>query len=288
MTALVLATAAIGRDRMPSAEAGETRPAPVAVSRTVVDPAVVPAGGCRGCNAPACRACRSRQPGHHAGCRDGACHPHCPVRPQEFGFYGTQWRRWPDTRVVPAAAERADTPVLPPRSELPRSDEESPRSSDGTAGAVSAPEPPARADEPDQGPAPDSLPQPPQGAAEPDAPLVPPAVLEPRSPPQSRRGEAPRPIDGSRRLPGERKAAVPRFVIVPPGLRPATGATVAEAPVAEAPVAPEPGPTGDVVHVAAEDDVDATAVGPSRRRFVARRMPLDEAGGTTTNRPAAP
>lgn len=94
---------------------------------TVVDPAVVPAGGaCRGCREPHCRTCRAGgHHGHHAGCRAGKCHPYCPVRPQEFGFYDTQWRRWPGQGVVPASNVQETTPVRPPKSAVPRADEES-------------------------------------------------------------------------------------------------------------------------------------------------------------------
>jgi hypothetical protein len=62
--------------------------------------------------------------GHHDGCRAGHCHPYCPVRPQEFGFYETNWRRWPASGVVPATNLEAATPAAPPRSEVPNADEE--------------------------------------------------------------------------------------------------------------------------------------------------------------------
>lgn len=64
-------------------------------------------------------------------CRDGqcgrpGCPAHCPVRPDKFGFYGTQWRTWPGAGVVQAAFTKAATPVRPPQSEVPSADEESP------------------------------------------------------------------------------------------------------------------------------------------------------------------
>ncbi len=64
-------------------------------------------------------------------CRDGqcgrpGCPAHCPVRPDRFGFYGTQWRTWPGAGVVQAAFTNAATPVRPPQSEVPSADEESP------------------------------------------------------------------------------------------------------------------------------------------------------------------
>ena len=107
--------------------AAEAAARPRSTRAAVVDPAVVPAGGaCRGCREPHCRTCRpGGHHGHHAGCRDGKCHPYCPVRPQEFGFYGTQWRRWPGQGVVPVANLQDATPARPPKSAVPRADEES-------------------------------------------------------------------------------------------------------------------------------------------------------------------
>lgn len=101
-------------------------PAPIAPRpRVIVDQAVAPAGGlaCPPCGVaagvPHC--------GHLAGCRDGACAPHCPVRPSQYGFYNTHWRRWPGAGVVPVSAEEAATPVAPPAAQVPGPNEESPR-----------------------------------------------------------------------------------------------------------------------------------------------------------------
>lgn len=105
----------------------ERHPVPPGAARTIHDPGVVPAGGaCRGCREPHCRTCRPvpRQ-GHHGACRGGTCHPHCPVRPQEFGFYETNWRRWPRQAVLPVANFKDATPVRPPKSEVPGVNEES-------------------------------------------------------------------------------------------------------------------------------------------------------------------
>ena len=124
-----------------------------AVGRTVVDHAVQPAGGaCKQCGPAGCRH------GHHRDCRDGACVPYCPVRPGTFGFYGTQWRRWPGSGVVPVSNEQVATPVKPPKSAVPSADEESfgPKPSDlpepdfpaADAPSPSAPEPPAADSEP--------------------------------------------------------------------------------------------------------------------------------------------
>lgn len=93
---------------------------PTQASKTIVDRAVQPAGGgCRQCGPTGCKH------GHHRDCRDGACVPYCPVRPSTFGFYGTQWRRWPGSGVVPVSNEQASTPVKPPKSSVPGPDEES-------------------------------------------------------------------------------------------------------------------------------------------------------------------
>ncbi|MEI6239768.1 MAG: hypothetical protein WCR51_05225 [Planctomycetia bacterium] len=67
----------------------------------------------------------------HAGCRQGKCDvpgcpAHCPVRPASFGFYDTQWRTWPGQEVVQATHAEPAAPVMPPRSEVPRVEEESP------------------------------------------------------------------------------------------------------------------------------------------------------------------
>lgn len=89
-------------------------------TRAIVDHAVQPAGGiCHQCGPAGCKH------GHHRECRDGACVPYCPVRPSTFGFYGTQWRRWPGSGVVQASNEQAAAPVKPPKSSVPGPDEES-------------------------------------------------------------------------------------------------------------------------------------------------------------------
>jgi len=95
-----------------------------AATKTVVDAAVRPAGGmvCHDCGPGACR---HGKHGHHRDCRDGICAPYCPVRPGTFGYYGTQWRRWPGQGVVPVSNVEAATPVKPPKSEVPGVDEES-------------------------------------------------------------------------------------------------------------------------------------------------------------------
>lgn len=192
----------------PHAAAAEQAPA---ARRVISDPAVTQAGGvCRGCRDAHCRSCRLR--GHHDTCRDGTCHPHCPVRPQEFGFYNTQWRRWPGQGVVPVTNLQDATPDLPPKSAVPGADEES---RGPQAGDLPAPEPEADAAAPPATQPTDSRP------AEPSIlPADEPAPLEPLEP------AAP-----SRENPADAEPVAP----APP----------AAEPPAEEPAAKEPA-TGDV------------------------------------------
>lgn len=64
----------------------------------------------------------------NGNCGKPGCPAQCPVRPDRFGFYGTQWRVWPGQGVVQASFTDAATPVRPPKSEIPDVAEESPRS----------------------------------------------------------------------------------------------------------------------------------------------------------------
>lgn len=142
--------------------------------------------------------CRHEQPRHAAGCRGecrgGACAPHCPVKPEEFGFYETQWRPWPRSAAGGPADAATLTPAMPPRSEAPRVDEESlPRPSplEGAAEADIAPLPTPRIPLPDRSTPPEAPPAerpsraPPgaeprgEGAAQEPAPLTPPAKAAP-------------------------------------------------------------------------------------------------------------
>jgi len=228
------------------AVAAGSAPKPRPARTAVVDPAVVPAGGaCRGCREPHCRACRpGGHHGHHSGCRDGKCHPYCPVRPQEFGFYGTQWRRWPGQGVVPVANVQDATPARPPKSAVPRANEESrgPRAdelpapepeatqatprqpADEPASPPAEPAPPAEPIRQPAEPAPLPIEEPAAGQAtgEPAAP-TPPAAEPPAKQPaaddnlfdESATGPVPRRFVASR---GATAAAKP----VSPEVRPAT------------------------------------------------------------------
>lgn len=152
----------------------------------MVDPAVVPAGGmnCTTCGPAGCRH------GHLPGCRDGACVAYCPVRPQQYGYYGTRWRKWPGQDVVPVSGERAVAPVNPPRSEVPAADEESMSRESGGGESAMAPAPaePARVPDRPRPPAAEFEPAPPVTRPRPPAPpadAVPEPATEPNSEPNT-------------------------------------------------------------------------------------------------------
>ena len=118
--------------RPATGRAGERNP----VRSHKVDHAVLPAGGaaagqarCSQCQRAACPQCRLPDPQQHAHahahCQHGLCPAHCPVRPDVFGFYGTQWRRWPGSGVAQASNNEAATPARPPLAEVPGAEEES-------------------------------------------------------------------------------------------------------------------------------------------------------------------
>ena len=83
------------------------------------------AADCRQCGQRGCGKCRP------AGgrldlpcnglCEQGGCPAHCPVRPDQFGYYATRWRSWPGQSVKQVGNfDPATTPVVPPRSEVPK------------------------------------------------------------------------------------------------------------------------------------------------------------------------
>jgi len=185
------------------------------VGRPIQDPQVVPAGGGQ------CQACRSGQcrhggHGHQAGCRDGRCVPYCPVRPQEFGFYGTQWRRWPGQGVVPVSDDRAATPVVPPRLAVPGPDQESVRSPEDEPAPVNPEGGPAE-DVTQTDPLPPLPPTTPQPALEPaprtlaPAPQPEPSLPQPAAEPEMKKPdlETPEPAAPGREKPDLPKPAVP-------------------------------------------------------------------------------
>lgn len=119
-----------GRSRASGADAATLARRPT----TVRDSQVAPAGGgrCEGhCSDGRCGHGRARS--HHADCRHGYCAPHCLVRTESYGYYGTRWRRWPGSGVVPASALEGATPIPTPRSTVPSADEESPDTGAGAA-----------------------------------------------------------------------------------------------------------------------------------------------------------
>lgn len=165
----------------PSAGRPAARPvASASRPKTMIDPAVTPAGGhgCRDCGPAGCSHGHATGQRHHRDCRNGVCVPFCPVRPTTFGFYGTNWRKWPGQGVVPVSHEQLATPALPPRSEVPGVDDESFKSKPGEL-----PEP--RADEErksprEPSPQPDAPPKPAADATEPRVKPQEPGRLTPR------------------------------------------------------------------------------------------------------------
>lgn len=205
--ALIGAVAVAEGPTAPGRAAGSSR-------RPVVDPAVVPAGGCGHgqCGPGGCRHDHAR---HHRDCRNGVCAPYCPVRPSTFGFHGTQWRRWPGQAVVPVSNEQAVTPATPPRLEVPRVEEESlgPAPGDLPAPGLepAAEQPPAAeaAVVPEEPPAPIQPPVAPEPEAMPAEPTAPAAEGEPAEPKAEEEAapaeprELPRGEDEPAKTPGE-------------------------------------------------------------------------------------
>lgn len=128
--------------------AGSAAAQPVAGGEGVVQAGhLVASTDCRHCGRRGCDACR---PGAgriaqacNGRCDAGGCPAHCPVRPEQFGYYPTQWRSWPGQGVRQVAHfDPATTPVVPPRSQFPTIDEEGGAAPEEDAGAEA---PPARA-----------------------------------------------------------------------------------------------------------------------------------------------
>ncbi len=126
-------TAARGRSpAVARAAASEVRQTSATVS---ADGGVVLAGGvmanadCRQCGQQGCGKCRpvGDRLGLHCNglCEQGGCPAHCPVRPDQFGYYATRWRSWPGQGVKQVGHfDPATTPVVPPRSEVPGMEDE--------------------------------------------------------------------------------------------------------------------------------------------------------------------
>lgn len=101
--------------------------------------------GRRGCNE--CRADGGRLGLHCNGrCDAGGCPAHCPVRPDQFGYYQTRWRNWPGQGVRQVSHfDPATTPAVPPRSQIPTLEEESGVGPDGAPTALDDEEDPQQA-----------------------------------------------------------------------------------------------------------------------------------------------
>ena len=174
---------------------------------------------------------------------------------------------------MPVSNTQAGTPASPPKSQVPRSDEESRRSEDEALlpEPLRTPDtlrPPAEAKaKPEAGAdVPSRTPEPPTGDADPAENQDPAAGLEPGLLPQSMLDDDAREFIRPRRTPGSLAfGAMRRMDSPPPTLQPAVVPTDA--------VAPEPDEGREVFPaVAAGEEIgDETALGPARRRFVARR-----------------
>ncbi len=105
-------------------------PEPAEAPADVGDP-----GACTGPRHPHGGRCNGARCAHgrcgHGACRHGGCEvpgcpAHCPVRPATFGYYDTQWRTWPGHGIEQVSSTQPAAPVMPPKSEVPTADEESP------------------------------------------------------------------------------------------------------------------------------------------------------------------
>lgn len=250
-----------------AAEAPRTiAPAPAArsmpVRKTIVDPAVAPAGGgCRQCGPGGCRHGHGGH-GHHSACRDGHCVPYCPVRPGQFGFYDTRWRKWPGEGVVPASALQSATPEVPPKSSPPGVDEESfgPPAEESSA---PAPQNANRSTGQDMSPPRDPVPTPTVREPLP----VEPETAEPVVPaPQSEPAPVAEPeVEKAADVP-QVKEPEPEPAAEVPVVEPAAAEPVPE-PAVEKPAAEKPAP-----EKSADDDLfDEAAKGRVQRVFVAAR-----------------
>jgi len=163
-------------------------------------------------------------------CRPGAggCPP-AVVRPSQFGYYATNWRKWPGPVAVPVSVRNGATPALPPKSMIPGVDQESsPQTQPPAGGGVPGPAPVAP-------PQVIRLPEPPAAAAQ--GPAAP-AAEAARGPSQEQRQEYTQESVGG---PASDASPVsPR----PAAEQPAPGPVARPAPPADAPpAAPTPSPT---------------------------------------------
>jgi len=135
-TVAVAATAVMTHHAMPAtgAEPADRSRVVLAVpGDNAAGSGVVPAGGVRhrgtkgdSCERADCPQCQTRKHSrHHSGGPEiPGCPAHCPVRPDRFGYYQTNWRRWPGNVVKPASFEEQAVPISPPKSVVPGIDDE--------------------------------------------------------------------------------------------------------------------------------------------------------------------
>jgi len=116
--------AASTRNRAPAAAVRQTAAVVTAEGGVVLAGHAVAAPECGECGRRGCGKCRLAG-GRldlpcNGRCEQGGCPAHCPVRPDQFGYYATRWRSWPGQNVKQAGQfDPATTPVVPPRSEVP-------------------------------------------------------------------------------------------------------------------------------------------------------------------------
>jgi hypothetical protein len=123
------------RGRSPAGERAAAAGVRQTSATVSADGGVVLAGGamanadCRQCGRQDCGKCRpvGDRLGLHCNglCEQGGCQAHCPVRPDQFGYYATRWRSWPGQGVKQVGHfDPATTPAVPPRSEVPGMEDE--------------------------------------------------------------------------------------------------------------------------------------------------------------------
>ena len=113
--------AAATRARAPAAGVRQTGAVVTADGGVVLAGHAVAAADCRQCGQRGCGKCRLAGSPCNGLCEQGGCPAHCPVRPDQFGYYATRWRSWPGQNVKQVGHfDPATTPVVPPRSEVPQ------------------------------------------------------------------------------------------------------------------------------------------------------------------------
>ena len=122
-------TVASNRGRVADAAVRQTSAVVTADGGVVLAGHAVATADCSQCGQRGCRKCRlgagQLDLPCNGQCAQGGCPAHCPVRPDQFGYYATRWRSWPGQSVKQGGQfDPATTPVVPPRSEVPGMAEE--------------------------------------------------------------------------------------------------------------------------------------------------------------------